>query len=279
MKIGFIGAGKVGFTLGKYFTEHGVSISGYYSQNPLSAKEAAAFTNTRSYETLERIVEDSDTLFLTVPDGQIKNIWDCMRQLFIVNKIICHCSGLLSSAVFSGINEAHAYGYSIHPLFAVNHKLTSYKELSQAFFTIEGNETYLDKMISFVEYLGNPVQVISKEDKPLYHAAAVLVSNQVQALVQQGESMLMQCGFSKKQAEKALMPLFLNNALHIEETGIEKSLTGPIERNDVDTVKMHLNVLKNSDRELYILLSKKLVEIAMEKHPERSYKEMKKELI
>ena len=31
MKVGFIGAGKAGFSLGKYFKEKGLSVSGYYS--------------------------------------------------------------------------------------------------------------------------------------------------------------------------------------------------------------------------------------------------------
>ena len=47
MKIGFVGAGKVGFSLGKYMTEHGVSVSGYYSKNIDSAREASEFTDTK----------------------------------------------------------------------------------------------------------------------------------------------------------------------------------------------------------------------------------------
>ena len=44
MRIGFIGAGKVGFTLGKYFAVNGLDVAGYYSRNYKSAEEAAAFT-------------------------------------------------------------------------------------------------------------------------------------------------------------------------------------------------------------------------------------------
>jgi predicted dinucleotide-binding enzyme len=47
MKIGFIGAGKVGFSLGKYFCEHGLDVIGYFSRNPQSALQAAEFTGTR----------------------------------------------------------------------------------------------------------------------------------------------------------------------------------------------------------------------------------------
>ena len=100
MRAGFIGAGKVGFTLGKYLAMHGIEISGYYSRTPASAKEAAEFTQSRYYTSIEEITKDSDTLFLTVPDGAIGEIWDDMRNLPIKNKNICHCSGSIPSTVF-----------------------------------------------------------------------------------------------------------------------------------------------------------------------------------
>ena len=48
MKTGFIGAGKVGFSLGKMFAESGLPLTGYYSRQREAAQEAAAFyRNTR----------------------------------------------------------------------------------------------------------------------------------------------------------------------------------------------------------------------------------------
>ena len=58
MRAGFIGAGKVGFTLGKYLAMHGIEISGYYSRTPASAKEAAEFTQSRYYTSIEEITKD-----------------------------------------------------------------------------------------------------------------------------------------------------------------------------------------------------------------------------
>ena len=53
MQIGFIGAGKVGVSLGKYFKEKGRNVGGYYSLTRASAAWAAAFTQTTCYESLE----------------------------------------------------------------------------------------------------------------------------------------------------------------------------------------------------------------------------------
>ena len=53
MKFGFIGAGKVGFSLGKYFAVHDLDVVGYYSDKLEDSLEAAEFTNSKSYDSLD----------------------------------------------------------------------------------------------------------------------------------------------------------------------------------------------------------------------------------
>ena len=74
MNIGFIGAGKVGFSLGKYLTERNVRVTGYYSRNPDSSREAADFTNTRQYMNLRHLVEDSEVLCGNPGFGDCSNV-------------------------------------------------------------------------------------------------------------------------------------------------------------------------------------------------------------
>ncbi len=274
MKIGFIGAGKVGFSLGKYFCEHGLDVIGYFSRNPQSALQAAEFTGTMCFNDIEGIVEASDTLFLTVPDGTIKELWDYIDKLSIKNKIICHCSGSVSSSVFSNIDNHHAYGYSIHPLLGISDKLNSYEQLSHAFFTIEGSQGRLNEMQTLLMNLGNPVEIISPENKPVYHSAAVFASNLMVALAQVSIDLLKSCGFSEKNASFALNTLMLENMKNIVRQGTTEALTGPIERCDIETVKRHLSCLNGEDRKIYILLSNKLIEIAKRKKPDCSYSEL-----
>ena len=49
MNVGFIGAGKVGFSLGKWFAHNGVTVTGYWSRRRESAGEAALFTGTQAF--------------------------------------------------------------------------------------------------------------------------------------------------------------------------------------------------------------------------------------
>ena len=62
MKVGFIGAGKVGFSLGKYLADNNQHIVGYYSEFVEDAKEASRFTGSDCYTDAELLVKDSEIL-------------------------------------------------------------------------------------------------------------------------------------------------------------------------------------------------------------------------
>lgn len=276
MRIGFVGAGKVGFSLGRYFTERDMCVSGYYSHNRTSSKEAAVFTKTKYYETLEDIIKESDTLFLTVPDGKIREVYSEMIQSDIEGKNLVHCSGALSSMVFSGISERGACGYSVHPICAISDKLTGYQDLSKAYFTIEGEGDFKGELVELFQRLGNPVEVISSDAKVKYHAAAVFASNLAAGLYDIASELLGECGLSETFSRQALCPLFLGNAKNIATLGAVSALTGPVERADTETVEKHLKALSGEQKEIYRLLSGQLVKIAKQKNPDRKYEDMER---
>ncbi|OPX46016.1 NADP oxidoreductase coenzyme F420-dependent [Ruminiclostridium hungatei] len=278
MKIGFIGAGKVGFSLGKYFCEHNMEVSGYYSKNPHSALMAAEFTGTNVFNDVDGIVEASDTLFLTVPDGAIGEVWDYIGSLPIRNKIICHCSGSLSSLIFSNIDNHDAFGYSIHPVLGISDKFNSYKQLNSAFFTLEGTPEKLGEMETLIRQLGNPLQVISPENKGAYHSAAVFAGNFMLALLQTGIDLLKSCGFNEESASLALKPLMEGTMRNVAGQGRVQALTGPVERCDIETVERNMACLSEKDRQLYVLLSQKLLVMAKEKRPENNYSGLERTL-
>ncbi|MGL4848995.1 MAG: Rossmann-like and DUF2520 domain-containing protein [Clostridium sp.] len=267
IRIGFIGCGKVGFSLGKYLKENGFNISGFFSRNVDSIKNAANFTETKAFFNLLDIVKESDILFITTTDSEIKNVWESLKELSIKNKIICHCSGALSSDVFKGRENFNVFGYSVHPLFPIKDKYESYKILNEAFFVIEGDKRKL-KLVKSLFSSTNRVREIERGDKVKYHKGAVTVSNLVLALIYMGVQDLRECGFTEEEGIDALYPLIKNNIENVKSKGIFNSLTGPVERDDLETVKKHLDVSKGEEKEIYKLLSKKLLEIGKENNKE-----------
>lgn len=280
MKIGFIGAGKVGFTLGKYFSLHGAEVVGYYSRNAESAEKAANFTGTTAYRDRSELVKACDMLFLTVPDGMISSVFQEIADL-VQGKYICHSSGALTAeAAFPNIEKAGAFGYSVHPLFAVSDAYHAYEELADVFFALEGSAEHLGEIQEYLKTTGLKVQIIPSEGKTQYHCAASIVSNLVVALAYQGMTMLEECGFTPEGARQALTPLMRGNMSHILDDGPIAALTGPVERADAVTVKKHLGCFKREEeRELYRRVSEKLIEVAEKKHPERDYASVREILI
>ena len=276
MKAGFIGAGKVGCSLGRYFVHYGIPAAGYLSRSGESARQAAQAARTQHFDTIDKLLSMCDVLFITVPDSQIKGVWDQIRAFPVRGKFICHCSGSLSSAIFSEITEAGAYGYSIHPMFPFNSKTTSYEDLNRALFTLEGDQAHKDQMLSFLSPLPNRIVEIQAEKKVRYHAAAVMASNQMAALMNQALKLLEDCGFTRQEGLEALAPLVRQNLENILKAGPKEALTGPVERNDVSTVKRHLSALSGEEKEIYIPLCRELIRIAKDRHPSRGYEHMER---
>lgn len=274
MKIGFIGAGKVGFSLGKYFSINNIEVSGYYSKTLESAKEAAQFANSKFYTDLKDFLNDTEFIFITTPDDFISTVWNDLKNYYIKDKIICHCSGSISSEVFSNISNFGAYGYSLHAMYAFSDKYTSYKDLNSAYFSLEGDSKYLSYIESLIKTLGNEIIIIEKEKKYLYHLASVTVANLTLALLNTGVDYLSLCGVDKNDALKALLPLIKNNLNNIEEKGFVKAVTGPVDRNDIGTITNHLSVIPKEDILLYTNLSNKLVKLCKEKNPDKNYSQL-----
>ncbi len=273
MKIGIIGAGKVGCSLGRYFVEQGLGVSGYSSKTKESVETAATFTNTRAYDSLYQLVSENNLIFITTPDDCISEVWAQIVQYDYneKNKIICHFSGSLSSDVFLNREKRGFYACSFHPMYAFSDKFTSYKQLNQVMFTAEGDKEALAELCPLLERLGNPVFVIKGKKKERYHAAASLISNMMIGLYQMGIDMLVDCGFSETEARSLVKPLVEGNIQHLLGTSPEQALTGPIERGDVETIKKHLAQLTDRERQVYVGLGRTLTEVAERKNPHKDY--------
>ena len=269
-RIGIVGAGKVGTSLGRYFQINGLPVSGFYDRDLESATYASQLTHTECYADIYRLVDSSDVVFVTVPDGMIAHVWEQCRRFAIKGKYFFHCSGVLSSTVFAGCHEAGAYACSAHPVCAVRSRDDS-KAFKGKFVVTEGDELGLSLCRAMTTQTHNPLRVIQAADKVKYHAAATVSSNLFCALAQMGEQLMCDCGYDEETAHELLAPLMLGNMQNIVEKGCVSALTGPMERGDTSTIERHLNALEGNDREIYRLLSLRLADMASSRHPDRDY--------
>lgn len=284
VRVGIAGAGKAGCSVGMFIKNRccdfdlpdgrRLELYGYYSLHKSSAEDAAKKTGSRCLSSIKELLSETDLCIITVPDGQIGEVWKDIRTCDIKGKIIMHMSGSLAASVFDGIEATGAYGYSLHPMYAISSKYESWQGFSDAFFSLEGDDTYMVYIKTYVEELTGGCVCIDGSSKALYHGASVFASNLVVGLFETASEMLVKCGFNKEQAAKALGPLFTGNAMKIAELGTEAALTGPVERNDIATVEKHLAVLSADERQIYTSLSEKILKVAERKNPDRDYSEL-----
>jgi predicted short-subunit dehydrogenase-like oxidoreductase (DUF2520 family) len=240
MKIGFIGAGRVGTAFGRYLREQNLNILGFYSKSKSSAELAAEFTDSL-YFNLNELIEKCNYLFITTPDDVISNVWESIKSQSLQDKKIFHMSGSLSSKIFEGIEEHGALGYSLHPIFPITDK-SLYSKLESAVFTIEGNE--ISQISQFLDACKITYFEIAASSKIKYHAATVFASNYVISLGKIAKNLFLECGISEEAVLNALYPLMHTSVENIKHMGFENALTGPIVRGDVGVVRNHLGSLK-----------------------------------
>ncbi len=273
--VGFIGAGKVACSMGKYLSGADVTVTGYYDTDQKSADEAATFVETCAMSSITELVAQSDVIFIATPDDVIASVWEKIKTMDISEKIIGIFSGSLSSMLFRGIETTGATGVSIHPMFAFSDRFSDYRQLHTTMLTMEGDESAVDYMRTLFEGLGHRVFVIDRDKKMRYHAAASVASNLMVGLYDMSLSMLFDCGFTEEDAAQILMPLIEKNTSSMIKNGPVAALTGPIERGDVETVKHHIEVMTPDEKAIYIPLAVRLIDIATKKNPGRDYEPMR----
>ncbi len=274
MRIGIIGAGRVGCSIGKYLRIKGQELAGYYDVDSGAAKEAAEFTQTDVFGAIQKLLDSSDIIFITTPDTYIISVWEQIKTLSLKNQIICHCSGALSSDSFSKDEHMTVSCCSIHPMLPFSNRFSSYEQLNNAFFTVEGDKKASDVLCELFRSFGNEVCIIDKSKKAKYHAAASILSNQVIAVLDMGYSLLTECGFTREEALRATSQLVTKNIENVIANDCSAALTGPIERGDAQTIKKHLDCLSRDDAKLYKMLAERLVRIAKNKNANKDYSDI-----
>ncbi|MCX8131064.1 MAG: DUF2520 domain-containing protein [Clostridia bacterium] len=272
MKVGIVGAGRLGFALAIALDKKGFDITGVYSKSDESAKLLCDKLNTSLPNDLAYTVRNSDTVFITVPDGQIISVADaiCMENETggIAGKTFFHCSGALSSDELTAISKLGAYTASFHPIQTFADRENSWTGLDRIFFGFEGcNEAKL-MAETIVLAFSSDMLVINKENKPLYHAAACIMSNYMVTLSYIAGRLFESIGINAEAGVRAFSPLLKKTVDNISLLGSFDALTGPISRGDYNVVDKHIAQMETENQKMipvYKLLGRITVEAALQK--------------
>ena len=106
-----------------------------------------------------------------------------------------------------------------------------------------------------------PIQLRDSQ-RVAYHAAAVLASNALVALLDVGRGILEEAGIAPEQASRMLIPLAKGTLANVQTLGLEAALTGPVVRGDLITIQLHLKGLQGSARATYVANMLACIELA-----------------
>ena len=167
-----------------------------------------------------------------------------------------HLSGVKNLDVFDGLVERRpdVRVASIHPLQTLPSASEGLERLPGSFAAIDGDPE-IEAIALALEV--RPLRV-APMDRVRYHAAAVVASNHVVALLGQVQRLAASAGVPFE-AFRSLVEASVENAF---ELGPNSALTGPVARGDLKTVEAHLRALDPVERDAYRALAREASRLA-----------------
>jgi predicted short-subunit dehydrogenase-like oxidoreductase (DUF2520 family) len=266
--IAIVGCGTVGTTLGKLFAEVGYPIVGVASRRLESARRTAELVGILKYsDNSVHITSNADIVFVTTPDSAIQSVCNeiAMQHGFKNSSVVFHCSGAHPSEILASARQCGAHIGSLHPLQSFATVDQALQMVAGCTCTFEGDPEALPLARKLVRDMGASFIQIRVQDRPLYHAAAVVASNYLVTLLDLAMALNQLIGIAEKDSIKAFLPLMRGTLNNVENLGTHRALTGPIVRGDIDTIKSHIEAIKNRAPELlplYMALGQSTVSIA-----------------
>lgn len=267
MKIGIIGAGKVGISIGYVLKQKGLEISAVSDIFEASVHTARKYLGDDVLYTDDNIevVKASDIIAVTTQDRIIKEaaveIAGKMEKL--EGKLFFHTSGAHSAQLLLPLETKGARIGALHPLQTFPDIDSAINVLPDTYIFIEGTEDSIDILREIGAALGSGVIRLEGEQKVLYHLCAVIVCNLLCVLLYTGEDIMDKIGINLQ----PFFPIIKATLNNIENKGPLMSLTGPIVRGDVETVLSHFKAMEGM--ELYKEVYKSLSLVALDMVKER----------
>ena len=243
LKLGFIGAGKVGTAMAIRLSQKGYPVIAVYNLNSAAAKRLAeAVKGCQVCATAQEVADAADFVFITTADDFIPQV--AAEVKWHPGQIVSHCSGAASTDVLEPARKLGARVGCIHPLQTFASIAQAVENLPGSTFAIEAEEPQFGVLKDMAIKLNGDWLELKAEDKALYHASACIACNYFYTLMQVATDLWRNWGKSNAEAIKAMMPMLQGALNNLSNVGLPKALTGPIARGDLMTVRKHLSALE-----------------------------------
>jgi predicted short-subunit dehydrogenase-like oxidoreductase (DUF2520 family) len=242
LRVGVIGAGRVGAVLGAALAAAGHDVVAAAGLSTASYERAARLLPGVPLLPADDVVAASDLVLLAVPDDTLAGLVAGLAETgaWRRGQLAFHTSGAHGLAVLAPAERAGVLGLALHPAMTLTGGPEDLPRLVAAPFGVTSRPEHRVVAEALVLEMGGEPFFVADADRPLYHAALVTGANHLVTLVAEAADLLRTAGVAAP--DRVLGPLLaaaLDNGLRRGD----RALTGPVSRGDVGTVRDHLGTL------------------------------------
>lgn len=248
LRIGIVGAGRVGAVLGHALQGSGHRIIAASGASPQSQERIEVLLAGVPIVDPDAALSGADLVLLTVPDDALAPVVQGLAKLgsFTPGQIVVHTAGRYGLDVLAPAAEQGAIPIAIHPAMTFTGTSMDLGRLDGAPFAITANPAMLPIAQALVVEMGGDPIMLPDGAHDAYHAALAHGANHLVTLISQARRILEAAGV---QESGALLTPLLNAALEGALVSGDSALTGPIRRGDAGTIDTHLAALARTSPE------------------------------
>jgi predicted short-subunit dehydrogenase-like oxidoreductase (DUF2520 family) len=245
-RIGVVGAGRVGAVLAAAWRAAGHEITKVAGESDASLRRARRLLPGVPLDKPTAVARSCDLLVLTVPDDMLANVVMMLSDAGAIRpgQFVAHTSGRHGLTVLDPATSMGALPIALHPAMTFT---GTDRDLGRLPGCVYGVTTALPETLALAESLVTDLKGriahVPEENRALYHAGLAHGANHLVTLISQAMEVLRAAGADDPSAMlRPLLSAAMENAL---ESG-DASLTGPIVRGDVETVRTHLAEIRRA---------------------------------
>jgi predicted short-subunit dehydrogenase-like oxidoreductase (DUF2520 family) len=265
--MGIAGAGRVAQALGRVLIECGQRVVAVAGRDPERTAQAARFISAdTSPTTIEDIPSHASHLLIAVSDDAVENVALRLSRCGFQRGIALHTCGAKGPEALAALSRQGVSCGTLHPLQSFPSAEEGVANIAGSAFAIDGDPEAIEWASAITMLVGGRCLRIPTEEHTLYHAAAVMASSYVAALIYGATEILKAVGVERPMALSTLTPLVRAATENALKLGPVEALTGPIQRGESGKVMDHLKGMRrvsNPIRELYCSAGEFTVEMAL----------------
>lgn len=244
--VSIAGSGTVALHLGRSLVKAGITVNACWNRTPDKAKSLATILKSTVAESLDDLGA-SDLILCCMSDDALA---EYIPRLSAIAPVAA-TSGTANVLAFPHTNPTGVF----YPLQTFSSgRVISLKNVP--FFIESSDSDQENALLELAGLLSKEAHRLSWEKRQHLHLAAVLVNNFTNHLadIAQQHLLVHQIPFFW------LLPLMEETIEKLKEQSAFEAQTGPAKRNDLNTIKRHLELLDGKDAEVYKIISSSISE-------------------